>query len=87
MLPPLAAASPPQRSTRLLDLLPPSWTDDGGRQLSLPDLRGRTVIITMAYTNCRRTCSTTMLRLQEIQRILDAKGKSAEFVIVSYDPA
>jgi cytochrome oxidase Cu insertion factor (SCO1/SenC/PrrC family) len=86
LLAPPTDASPPQRSTRLLDLLPPTWTDDGGRRLSLPDLRGSTVIITMAYTNCRRTCSTTMLRLQEIQRVLDAKGKSAEFVIVSYDP-
>jgi cytochrome oxidase Cu insertion factor (SCO1/SenC/PrrC family) len=90
----LACTTPPSfgevshqaRANRLLDLLPPTWTDDGGRLLSLPDLRGRTVIITMAYTNCRRTCSTTMLRLQEIQRILDVKGKSAEFVIVSYDP-
>jgi protein SCO1/2 len=83
---PSGLASPPPYRARLLDLLPSRWTDDGGRALSLPDLRGRIVIITMAYTSCRRTCSTTMLRLQEIQRILDAKGKSADFVIVSYDP-
>ena len=83
---PTSVASPQQRGPTLLDLFPPKWTDDTGRQMSLPDLRGRTVIITMAYSSCRRTCSTTMLRLQEIQRILDAKGKSADFVIVSYDP-
>jgi cytochrome oxidase Cu insertion factor (SCO1/SenC/PrrC family) len=85
-LPSFGEVSNQARGNRLLDLLPPVWTDDSGRQLALPDLRGRTVIITMAFTNCRRTCSTTMLRLQEIQRVLDAKGRSADFVIVSYDP-
>ena len=64
---------------------PMQWTDDAGRNVALSNWKGRPVIITMGYSSCRRTCATTMLKLQEIQRVLDAKGKQAEFVVVSYD--
>jgi protein SCO1 len=64
---------------------PLRWTDDTGKSVALADWQGRPVILTMAYSSCRRTCSTTMLRLQEIQRVLDVRGKNAEFIVVSYD--
>jgi protein SCO1 len=84
-----AAALPePARADAVMSYLyraPLHWVDDAGRNVALADWQGRPVIITMAYGSCRRTCSTTMLKLQEIQRVLDAKGKSADFVVVSYD--
>ncbi len=70
----------------VLDRLPASWRDDHGGLLRLSDLRGRPVFITMAYTSCHRVCPMTMTRLEELQRDLDARGTSAEILIVSYDP-
>jgi protein SCO1/2 len=75
--------SPP---ASLIDQLPATWVDDSGQPLQLPDLRGRTLIISMAYASCHRVCPVTMQRLAEIQQELDSRGAAAEFVVVSYDP-
>jgi len=71
---------------RLLDRLPPVWRDDSGRTLELSALRGQRIVLTMAYTSCRRTCPLTMERLQQLQRSLDAHATVAQFLIVGYDP-
>lgn len=70
----------------LLEKLPQHWLDDQGREKDLGEFRGRRVLFTMAYATCRRVCPMTMERLQEFQREIDARGESAEFVIVGYDP-
>jgi protein SCO1 len=70
----------------LLERLPPSWRDDRGKTLRLPELRGARIFVTMAYTSCHRVCPMTMTRLEQVQSELDARGSSAEFLIVSYDP-
>lgn len=68
------------------DGLPPRWRDDNGRDLLLTELRGRRVIMTMAYASCRQICPVAMQRLKEMQQELDSRGEPAEFVIVGYDP-
>jgi protein SCO1/2 len=80
------AAGASGATTAYLYRAPLQWTDDTGRNVALADWKGGPVIITMAYSSCRRTCSSTLIRLQEIQRVLDAKGRSAQFVVVTYDP-
>jgi cytochrome oxidase Cu insertion factor (SCO1/SenC/PrrC family) len=83
-----AGGQDPFRETYVaLDRLPPSWHDDRGDTLRLQSLSGQRVFLTMAYTSCHRICPMTMARLAELQRDLDARGISAEFLIVSYDPA
>ena len=53
------------------------WMPNQGRaQMTFTDLLGKPVIMTMSYTACRRTCSTTMLVLREMQEILDRKGRA-----------
>lgn len=54
--------------------------------LELQELRGQRIFITMAYSSCHRVCPMTMERLTELQQALDARGLSAEFLVVSYDP-
>jgi cytochrome oxidase Cu insertion factor (SCO1/SenC/PrrC family) len=76
----------PSAVAALLDRLPPSWRDERGETLRLSALHGRRIFVTMAYTSCHRICPMTMTRLAEVQQELDARGMSAEFVIVSYDP-
>lgn len=69
-----------------LSRLPPSWRDDRGETLQLQALRGARIFVTMAYTSCHRICPMTMARLEELQRDVDDRGMSAEFLVVSYDP-
>lgn len=60
--------------------------DDRGRATSLGAWRGRPVIITMEYANCRFLCSITLQRLKDVQAAADAAGRRFDFVVVSIDP-
>jgi protein SCO1 len=62
------------------------WVDADGRNRTLDDCRGRPVVMTMSYTACRKTCSTSMLVLQQMQRMLARRGRDVAVVVVSYDP-
>jgi protein SCO1/2 len=66
--------------------LPQSWRDDSGKPLSLADLSGQRVVLTMAYANCHRICPMTIAGLKRLQAAFDEKGAHAEFVVVGYDP-
>ncbi len=81
-----ADAPSPRATTTTLSRLPPSWRDDRGETLQLQALRGARIFVTMAYTSCHRICPMTMARLEQLQRELDDRGMSAEFLVVSYDP-
>jgi hypothetical protein len=69
-----------------LGLLPQYWQDDSGKVISLAELSGQRVVLTMAYANCHRICPMTIERLKRMQSTFDARGERAEFVIVGYDP-
>ena len=69
-----------------LAVLPQSWKEDSGNVLSLADLSGQHVVLTMAYANCHRICPMTMAGLKRLQAAFDTKGTYAEFVVVGYDP-
>lgn len=71
----------------LLEQLPQRWRDDQGRDTTLAEFRGRRVYFTMAYASCRRVCPATIAHLKQLQREIEARGQSAEFVVVGYDPA
>jgi protein SCO1/2 len=66
--------------------LPQSWRDDNGKPLSLADLSGQRVVLTMAYANCHRVCPMTIAGLKRLQTAFDDKGAHAEFIVVGYDP-
>jgi len=85
---PSSAGEPvaPAAAAALLDRLPPHWRDDRGETLRLSALHGQRIFVTMAYTSCHRICPMTMTRLEQVQREIDARGMSADFIIVSYDP-
>jgi cytochrome oxidase Cu insertion factor (SCO1/SenC/PrrC family) len=70
-----------------LAILPQTWLDDSGKALSLADFVGQRVVLTMAYANCHRVCPMTIEQLKHLQGALDAKGESAAFIVVGYDPA
>jgi protein SCO1/2 len=86
-LPPRAAGQVSDaNASGLLSRLPADWRDDRNEQMKLTSLQGRRIFVTMAYATCHRICPLTMARLADVQRGLDERGLSAEFLIVSYDP-
>jgi|SRR5579871_25457 len=85
LAPPASAAAAPARLyPALADI---RWNSDSGEPLSFDALKGQIVVMTMGYSGCRKTCSTSVLVLKELQGLLDRLGKQAQFIVVTYDPA
>jgi len=63
------------------------WVDADGATRTLDAYKGRPIVITMAYTSCRKTCSSSMLVLRRMQEILARRGHDVSFIVVSYDPS
>lgn len=63
-----------------------TWTDDSGKAVSIANWKGKTVVMSMAYSTCRKFCPLTLARLLEIQKLYDSRKIDAEFIIISYDP-
>jgi protein SCO1/2 len=80
-----AAAHPALPPVRLGDL-PASWRDDLGQPFDLHAVRGRAVVLTMAYATCHRVCPVTIRDLEQLQQDFDRRGVQAEFIVVGYDP-
>ncbi|HUL65755.1 MAG TPA: SCO family protein [Burkholderiaceae bacterium] len=85
----LACASAPACAGWMLgqELRDFAWIDSDAQPLRLSTLRAPVIVMTMAYTACRKVCGTTTLVLNDIQRRFDAMKIEADFVVVSYDPA
>jgi cytochrome oxidase Cu insertion factor (SCO1/SenC/PrrC family) len=79
-------STPLRAAAARLSELPAAWRDDRGERFDLNSLKGRDVVLTMAYANCHRVCPTTLQRLQQLQQDYDRRGVSAEFLVIGYDP-
>lgn len=63
------------------------WINESGQSVELSSWQDRSVIITMSYTECKKTCpQMTFKKLKEIQEIFDSRKQEAEFIIISFDP-
>ena len=66
--------------------LPYAFTDDQARTVQLSEWRGKPMILTMEYSNCRFMCTTTFSKLKAIQTAADRQQLQIDFMIVSLDP-
>ena len=64
-----------------------TWIDDNGRNVTLAQWQGRRYVISMSVGGCRKICTTTMRRMEQIQSLADQRGLQLEFIVVSLDPA
>lgn len=62
------------------------WTDDTGKTVFLSDWKGKNVVMSMAYSTCRKFCPLTIHQLLSIQKLYDSQKIDAEFIVISYDP-
>jgi protein SCO1 len=75
-----------RKAAAVLESLPQVWRDETDHSFDLYGLRGRPVVLTMAYATCHRICPMTMQRLERLEESFAARQIDAEFVIVGYDP-
>ena len=64
-----------------------AWLDDQGRPFRWEVLRGGFTVVNMAYGACRRVCSTSLRRMEELQRLADVRRVALSFVVVGIDPS
>ncbi len=63
------------------------WKDENEESHALTDWSQGPVVMTMIYGDCKKTCPyLTFVKLREIQKVLDAKKISAQFIIGTFDP-
>ncbi|WP_347358690.1 SCO family protein [Bdellovibrio sp.] len=61
--------------------------DAEGKTIKLEKLRGKPVVISMAYTSCAYTCPMILAQMQQVEKKLAEMGKKdVRFVLVSFDP-
>lgn len=66
--------------------LPYAFTNDQAKTVHLSEWRGKPLILTMEYSNCRFMCTTTFSKLKAMQEIADHKKLQIDFMIISLDP-
>ena len=65
-----------------------AFTDDGGRPVTLGELRGRPVVLSMFFASCNYACPLTVTNMQAIREQLPAAVRErAAFVLISFDVA
>lgn len=82
----MLAPSPAWSAPLSLYSVPYSFTNDRNQTVHLSDFRGKPLILTMEYSNCRFMCTTTFSRMKAIQTAADNKKDPIDFMIVSLDP-
>lgn len=60
--------------------------DHHGQQRSLPDFRGKAVVVFFGYTACPDVCPTTLARLAEVMKALGAEAERVQVLFVTVDP-
>jgi protein SCO1/2 len=83
--PATAATAIPSHSIYQLDT---PLTDQAGHPFSLPDKRGRPMIVSMFYTSCQFVCPMLVdaIRVTE-QKLSEAERQRLSVLLVSFDPA
>ncbi len=66
--------------------VPYAFTNDRAHTVRLSEWRGKPLILTMEYSNCRFMCTTTFSKLKAIQTAADQKNIQIDFMIISLDP-
>lgn len=66
--------------------LPFALKDDQNQEVRFSDWSKQPLVVTMSYTNCKKTCpNLTLKKLQEIQSRFESKKVDAQFAIVTFD--
>jgi cytochrome oxidase Cu insertion factor (SCO1/SenC/PrrC family) len=62
------------------------WVDDNGKSVSLSRWQGRYTVLTMSTGACRKICTTTLRRMEQLQAIADQRHLRMQFLVIGLDP-
>jgi protein SCO1/2 len=62
-------------------------TDHNGRQRTLADFKGKSVVLFFGYTQCPDVCPTTLSTMREAMALLGDDGGRVQVLFASVDPA
>ncbi len=80
-------AAQPLTGESLYNLSSP-WTDQDGKTIELKSLRGKPVVIAMAYTSCKDICPLIVANMVAIENAAKAKNLTdVRFAFFSLDPS
>ena len=80
-------AAQPLTGASLYNLSSP-WTDQDGQKVELKSLRGKPVVIAMAYTSCKDICPLIVANMVAIENAAKARNlTNIRFAFFSLDPA
>lgn len=83
-------SEPPWRTHDIAGLVPElsfAFADDRGRPVSAKDYRGKVTLLFFGFTHCPDVCPTTLARLAETLRSIDAGHDDVRVLVVTVDPA
>jgi protein SCO1/2 len=63
------------------------WKDESDRDFSLSSLKGKNVIMAMAYTSCQGTCPLIISKLKKMEAEAIEKNAPVDIVVITFDPA
>ncbi|HTN93517.1 MAG TPA: SCO family protein [Gallionella sp.] len=66
--------------------VPYNFINDSNETVHLSKWRGKPIILTMEYSECRFMCTTTFYKMKAVQAAADKKKMNIDFVVVSLDP-
>jgi cytochrome oxidase Cu insertion factor (SCO1/SenC/PrrC family) len=81
----ILAGSLPARASPGIYAVPGPWADDSARNFELQKLAGSYTVATMAYGACRRVCSTTLRRIEELHALAQRRHVALNFVVFGLD--
>jgi protein SCO1/2 len=64
-----------------------SWTDEKGESVTFAHWAGKPLVVTAIFTQCRATCPRTIAKLLKVYDGFHARGREAQFLVVTLDPA
>jgi len=82
----MALAASPAYPGKSLYNVEMHWKTEAGEDFYLKQLAGKHVISSMMYLTCKASCPITLQKLRSIENDLKSSDKTADFIIVSFDP-
>ncbi len=61
-------------------------TDHTGKPRTLPDFRGKVVVVFFGYAHCPDVCPTTLVELKQVMQALGPDADKVQVVFITLDP-
>ncbi len=88
----LSACGPDKQQFKSIDITGADYakgfslTDHNGVPRSLPDFKGKVVVVFFGFTQCPDVCPTALAEMAEVKRKLGSQGDRLQGIFITVDP-